>query len=106
MVSQIKVNEIIKQSGSSITIGESGDTVSIPSGASFSAAGLGKIGQIVDSGTSPNQAEIGSSSFTALTDGSTPLAATITPKCNIFKCSYDGFNTIKNFKCKRLWSSI
>ena len=30
MVSQIKVNEIIKQSGSSITIGESGDTVSIP----------------------------------------------------------------------------
>ena len=29
MVSQIKVNEIIKQSGSSITIGESGDTVSI-----------------------------------------------------------------------------
>ena len=29
MVSQIKVNEIIKQSGSSISIGESGDTVSI-----------------------------------------------------------------------------
>jgi hypothetical protein len=28
MVSQIKVNEIIKQSGSSITIGESGDTIS------------------------------------------------------------------------------
>ena len=30
MVSQLKVNEIIKQSGSSITIGESGDTVSGP----------------------------------------------------------------------------
>mgnify|MGYP007000223717 len=29
MVSQIKVNEIIKQSGSSITIGESGDTINI-----------------------------------------------------------------------------
>ena len=29
MVSQIKVNEIIKQSGSSITIGESGDTISL-----------------------------------------------------------------------------
>ena len=39
MVSQIKVNEIIKQSGSSITIGESGDTVSIPSGATFNVAG-------------------------------------------------------------------
>ena len=29
MASQIKVNEIIKQSGSSITIGESGDTINI-----------------------------------------------------------------------------
>ena len=29
MVSQIKVNEIIKQSGSSITIGESGDTIDL-----------------------------------------------------------------------------
>ena len=29
MVSQIKVNEIIKQSGSTITIGESGDTINI-----------------------------------------------------------------------------
>ncbi len=30
MVSQLKVNEIVKQSGSSITIGENGDTVSGP----------------------------------------------------------------------------
>ena len=29
MVSQIKVNEIIKQSGSSISIGESGDTINL-----------------------------------------------------------------------------
>ena len=29
MVSQLKVNEIIKQSGSSITIGESGDTIDL-----------------------------------------------------------------------------
>ena len=39
MVSQIKVNEIIKQSGSTITIGESGDTVSVPSGATLSVSG-------------------------------------------------------------------
>ena len=39
MVSQIKVNEIIKQSGSSITIGESGDTISIPSGATIANSG-------------------------------------------------------------------
>ena len=35
MASQIKVNEIIKQSGSSISIGESGDTVNISSGATL-----------------------------------------------------------------------
>jgi len=37
MVSQIKVNEIIKQSGSSITIGESGDTINL-AGATYTAA--------------------------------------------------------------------
>ena len=31
MVSQLKVNEIIKQSGSSITIGEDGDSITFPS---------------------------------------------------------------------------
>jgi hypothetical protein len=36
MVSQIKVNEIIKQSGSSISIGESGDTITLPSTATLS----------------------------------------------------------------------
>tara|TARA_R100001530_G_scaffold88326_1_gene61524 strand:+ start:586 stop:1194 length:609 start_codon:yes stop_codon:yes gene_type:complete len=39
MVSQLKVNEIIKQSGSSITIGESGTTVNIPSGATIANSG-------------------------------------------------------------------
>ena len=39
MVSQIKVNEIIKQSGSSITIGESGTTINIPSGATITNSG-------------------------------------------------------------------
>lgn len=39
MVSQLKVNEIIKQSGSSISIGESGDTISIPSGCTIANSG-------------------------------------------------------------------
>ena len=43
MVSQLKVNEIIKQSGSSITIGESGDTISIPSGATLNSAGTNTL---------------------------------------------------------------
>ena len=38
MVSQIKVNEIIKQSGSSITIGESGDTINL-AGSAYAEAG-------------------------------------------------------------------
>ena len=38
MVSQLKVNEIIKQSGSSITIGESGDTINL-AGSTYAAAG-------------------------------------------------------------------
>ena len=38
MVSQLKVNEIVTQSGSTITIGNSGDTVSLGSGASQSLA--------------------------------------------------------------------
>ena len=37
MVSQIKVNEIIKQSGSSISIGESGDTINL-AGSTYAAA--------------------------------------------------------------------
>ena len=35
MVSQLKVNEIIKQSGSSITIGETNDTITLPSTATL-----------------------------------------------------------------------
>ena len=38
MVSQLKVNEIIKQSGSSISIGESGDTINL-AGSAYAAAG-------------------------------------------------------------------
>jgi len=37
MVSQIKVNEIIKQSGSSISIGESGDTINL-AGSTYAVA--------------------------------------------------------------------
>ena len=40
MVSQIKVNEIIKQSGSSITIGESGDTISLGAALPVGSGGI------------------------------------------------------------------
>ena len=44
MTSEIKVNNIKKASGSSITIGESGDTVSLASGAT--ASGFGGSGAV------------------------------------------------------------
>lgn len=44
MTSEIKVNNIKKASGSTITIGESGDTVSLASGAS--QTGFGRSGSV------------------------------------------------------------
>jgi hypothetical protein len=41
MVSQIKVNEIIKQSGSSISIGESGDTITLGAALPVGSGGTG-----------------------------------------------------------------
>ena len=41
MVSQLKVNEIIKQSGSSITIGESGDTITLGAALPVGSGGTG-----------------------------------------------------------------
>ncbi len=38
-MSEVKVNTIKKYTGSSITIGESGTTVTIPSGATFDTTG-------------------------------------------------------------------
>ena len=85
MVSQIKVNEIIKQSGSSITIGESGDTVTIPSGATLSNQGttvpttFGKIGQVVNAIDSTND------SFTSATFAAASCTASITPSATSSK---------------------
>jgi len=71
MVSQIKVNEIIKQSGSSITIGESGDTINIGTtgdtinlaGATASVAGS----SLVIAEKSGDQTGIADNAFTKIT---------------------------------------
>ena len=56
-MSTLKVDEILKRTGTgTITIGQSGDTVTIPSGATLNAAGstsgsIGKILQVVQGST-------------------------------------------------------
>jgi len=135
MASILKVDRLDPQSGTALEIGTSGDTISVPSGATldissatltppatmpassgvnltalnatnlgsgtvptarlgtgtassstflrgdqtYAAAGGGKIGQVIESGSSPNATTISSSTFTQLTDGSTALVASITP---------------------------
>ena len=83
MVSQLKVNEIIKQSGSSITIGESGDTVSIPAGVLTS--GFGKIAQVLQT-TKTDTTSISSSTFAQISGFSvsiTPSATTSKILCMV-----------------------
>ena len=65
MVSQIKVNEIIKQSGSSITIGESGDTINLAGSAYSVAANTPAF----FANTSSDQTSLASGSFTKIQYG-------------------------------------
>jgi hypothetical protein len=70
-------NNIINESADTITIGASGDTVTIPSGATISnlgtATGFGKVLQVVQS----SQSSVVSLTSTSYTD--TGLSGTITP---------------------------
>jgi|TARA_R110002073_G_scaffold334981_1_gene525850 hypothetical protein len=83
-------NNIINESSDTITIGASGDTISIPSGATIAnsgtATGFGKVLQVV-TGTSESSGTTTSTSFS-----STGLAASITPSATSSKifvtCSF------------------
>lgn len=69
MVSQLKVNEIVKQSGSNLTIGGSGDNIVLGSGATTA---FGKIGQIVQTVSSSKIASTSTSFTDVLTVAITP----------------------------------
>ena len=79
MASTILVDKIDPQSGTALEIGSSGDTISIPSGATLSNQGttvptaFGKIGQVINA---INSTEVASSSSSYVTTG---LNANITP---------------------------
>jgi len=78
-MSTLKVDTILKRTGTgTITVGQSGDTISIPSGATLSASGLGKIGQVVQT-TKTDTTSISSATFAQISGFSvsiTPSAAT------------------------------
>ena len=66
-MSEVKVNTIKKYTGSSITIGESGDTITVTAGANLSGSGSGLTalnGSNVASGTVANARLVGSGSIT------------------------------------------
>ena len=85
MTSILKVDElqdtsgnlIIKEDSNTITVGASGDTITIPSGATITnsgtATGFGKVLQVVTSTTGTN------TQITSTSDTDTSLSANITP---------------------------
>ena len=80
-MSTLKVDTILKRTGTgTITVGQSGDTISIPSGATLSNQGttvptaFGKIGQVVQNIITSGNASTSSSSYQ-----STSHTVTITP---------------------------
>ena len=86
MASEILVDKIDPQSGTALEIGSSGDTITIPSGATITnsgtASGFGKLLQVQTSSISDlGQVSVSGSSWTALTTMTvslTPAATTST----------------------------
>ncbi len=77
-MSQISVDSVIPQSGTTVTLGASGDTISIPSGVTMTnsgtASGFGKVLQVVQ-GVKSDMFTTTSASFTEVTG----LSVSITP---------------------------
>ena len=79
-MSTLKVDTILKRTGTgTITVGQSGDTITIPSGATLNAAGstsgLGKISQVLQTLNTSS----GNQNTTSTSAGATAIAASITP---------------------------
>jgi len=87
MASVLKVDKLDPQSGTALEIGTSGDTITVPSGATFNVAGTlqeggsalvtGKIGQVVSNLWSG--AASASTTSTTYAEASSDLATAITP---------------------------
>ena len=91
MVSQLKVNEIVQQSGSNLTLGGSGDNIVLGSGATTA---FGKIGQVVQ--TSLTASDYFSSTSSSLVEitGSPAFNVSITPTSTSSKVLITGHVSI------------
>jgi|DEB0MinimDraft_3_1074331.scaffolds.fasta_scaffold98567_2 hypothetical protein len=78
-MSELKVNKISPRSGTDVTLGDSGDTITVPSGATITnsgtATGFGKVLQVVTATDSTRRTTTSTSWVTS----SNTLSVTITP---------------------------
>ena len=85
MASILKVDKLDPQSGTALEIGTSGDTITIPSGATITnsgtATGFGRVLQVITATDSTAR----STTSTSYVTGSNTLSATITPQATSSK---------------------
>jgi len=84
-MSEIKVDKISPQSGTALAVGDSGDTITIPSGATITNSGTatgfggGKILQCVSITKTDQQSTSTTGTFAVVEFGSSPYGLAITP---------------------------
>jgi hypothetical protein len=84
-MSEVKVNKISPRSGTTITLGDSGDTFTVPSGVTFDASSGGLAGTLTTA-AQPNITSVGtltSFSSTGIDDNATSTAITIDSSENV-----------------------
>jgi len=84
-MSEVRVNKISPRSGTTVTLGDSGDTITIPSGVTFDASSGGLAG-ILTTAAQPNITSVGTlTSFTStgIDDNATSTAITINSSQNV-----------------------
>jgi len=84
-MSEVKVNKLSPRSGTTVTLGDSGDTITIPSGVTFDASSGGLAGTLTTA-AQPNITSVGTlTSFasTGIDDNATSTAITIDSSQNV-----------------------
>src|SRR5210317_1099679 len=100
-MSEIKVNKLSPRSGTTVTLGDSGDTITIPSGVTFDASSGGLAGTLTTV-AQPNITSVGTlTSFTStgIDDNATSTAISIDSSQNV------SFNDDTGNTAKMVWNA-